>query len=95
MVRKVKLRNHTAGLALLLVRGNRRVPAPPPKTIAATFLGSAFGVSNNAGSNFCTENNHQKDIQFTLHFKKITKIYLIKQKICQFFINHTKFSLTL
>lgn len=35
----------TAGLALLLVRGKRRVPAPPPKMIEATLFGSAFGVS--------------------------------------------------
>jgi hypothetical protein len=35
----------TAGLALLLVRGKRRVPAPPPKMIEATLFGSALGVS--------------------------------------------------
>lgn len=51
----ISLEYHTAGLALLLVRGKRRVPAPPPSTIAATFFGSAFGDSNNAGSYFCTQ----------------------------------------
>lgn len=36
----------TAGLALLFVRGKRRVPAPPPKIIEATVPGSAFGCSS-------------------------------------------------
>lgn len=41
----------TAGLALLLVSGKRRVPAPPPNIIEATVVGSTFGYSNNGASN--------------------------------------------
>ena len=41
----------TAGFALLLVRGNNRVPAPPPSMIAATLLGSACCFSKTGPSN--------------------------------------------
>lgn len=47
---------HTAGLALLLVRGNKRVPAPPPNMIEATFFGSAFGVSKSGSWNDWNKN---------------------------------------
>lgn len=35
----------TAGVAALLVRGKSCLPAPPPKIIAATFLGFALFLS--------------------------------------------------
>lgn len=38
-------RRPTAGLARRLVRGKRRVPAPPPSIIATTVLGSFFSIS--------------------------------------------------
>ena len=66
----------TAGLALDLVRGKSRVPAPPPNMIEATVFGSASGFANSGASKVWihTKFHHRNFREIATQKKKKKKI---------------------
>lgn len=60
--KKKELMRLTAGVAARLVRGKSLAPLPPPRMIAATFLGSAFFLSNSEGFILCKQTKQKQSI---------------------------------
>lgn len=69
---------HTAGLALIRVRGKSLVPAPPPSISEATDLGSASELRKLGSSSVCTERQKEIKIRF-LDYSYIRKNVSLKQ----------------
>lgn len=71
----------TAGFARLFVRGNRRVPAPPPRIIESTVLGSTRGFSSTSTCSANTHTNcdidHTTQIQLWCHKEILYQVIVI------------------
>lgn len=78
------MNSFTAGLALLLVRGKRRVPAPPPKIIEATVVGSAFPCSSKNGEDSIACKNTKYSDKNRANRNKLHQLWALNKNLPPF-----------